>query len=89
MKSRAAFEFAAALFASLFVTGAGAAESTYPAKSIRLVVGYTPGGGADIAACAIGHQLGEALGQTFVVDNRAGASGLVGTELVAKAPADG
>lgn len=89
MKICIASKFVAALVASLFVAGAGAAEPSYPAKSVRFVVGYAPGGGADIAARAIGQKLGEALGQTFVVDNRAGASGLVGTELVAKAPADG
>lgn len=89
MKISTASEFVAAFVASLFVAGAVAAAQSYPSKSVRFVVPYAPGGGSDITARAIGQKLGESLGQTFVVDNRAGASGMVGTELVAKAPSDG
>lgn len=66
-----------------------AEPAKYPAKPVRFVVPYAPGGGSDITARAIGQKLGDALGHTFVVDSRPGASGLVGTELVAKSPADG
>src|SRR3990172_4566384 len=89
MKISTASEFLAAFVALLFVAGAVAAAQSYPGKSVRFVVPYAPGGGSDITARAIGQKLVESLGQTFVVDNRAGASGMVGTELVAKAPADG
>ena len=89
MKLFTVFEFVATLVASLVAAGAVAATQSYPTKSVRLVVPYAPGGGSDITARAIGQKLAESLGQSFVVDNRAGASGLVGTELAAKAPADG
>jgi tripartite-type tricarboxylate transporter receptor subunit TctC len=61
----------------------------YPNKPIRLIVGFTPGGSADLTARAVGQKLSELFGQTVVVDNRAGASGMIGAELVARAAADG
>ncbi len=61
----------------------------YPSKPIRIVVAFPPGGGTDIVARMIAPRLGEALGTTVVVDNKAGANGIVGTEIVAKSPADG
>lgn len=67
----------------------GAAETAYPTRPIRFICPYAPGGAADIFSRTIGQKLTEALGQTIVVDNRAGANGGIGTELVAKAPADG
>ena len=54
-----------------------------------IVVGFAPGGGTDIVARIIGAKLTEALGQSFIVDNRAGAAGTIGSDIVAKAPADG
>src|SRR3954470_12005461 len=65
------------------------AADQYPTKSVRFVVPYPPGGGSDITGRAIGVKLNEALGQTFVIDNRPGATGLIGTQLAARAPADG
>jgi len=62
---------------------------TYPNKSIRLVVTFAAGGGADFMGRLTGQKLGEGYRQTVVVDNRAGASGAIGSELVARAPADG
>ena len=61
----------------------------YPAKPIRFVVPFPAGGGADIFARLIGRKLGEQLGQQFVVDNRAGASGIIGCEGVARSAPDG
>ena len=61
----------------------------YPSRPIRFIVPYVPSGAADIVARVVGQKLGDALGTTVVVDNRAGAGGNLGTDLVAKAPADG
>ena len=62
---------------------------SYPARPVRWIVGYPPGGATDITARLIGQWLSERLGQPFVIENRAGASGNIGTELVAKAAPDG
>ncbi|MDH4149421.1 MAG: tripartite tricarboxylate transporter substrate binding protein [Betaproteobacteria bacterium] len=70
-------------------TAVYAADSAYPARPVRLIVPYPPGGGSDITGRAIGNKLTEYLGQTFVIDNRPGATGLIGTLIAARAPADG
>jgi tripartite-type tricarboxylate transporter receptor subunit TctC len=69
-------------------TGA-AAQGSYPAKAIRIIVAYTPAGTTDILARALGQKLTEAWSQPVIVDNRPGANGNIGTEVAAKAPADG
>jgi tripartite-type tricarboxylate transporter receptor subunit TctC len=61
----------------------------YPTKAVRIITPYPPAGGADTAARIVAQALSESLRQQFVVDNRAGASGQIGTELAARAPADG
>ena len=66
-----------------------ALAQAWPSKPVRFIVPYPPGSGTDIMARRIGQRLGERLGQSFVVDNRAGAGGSIGTEAIAKAPADG
>jgi len=63
--------------------------TTYPGKPIRYIVGYTPGGTADILARAVGQKLNEAWGQPVLVENRPGAGTNIGTEIAAKSPADG
>jgi tripartite-type tricarboxylate transporter receptor subunit TctC len=63
--------------------------AAYPAKAIRLVVPFTPGGSTDILARAIGQKLNEAWGQPVLIDNVPGAGGSIGADKVAKAPADG
>lgn len=67
----------------------GAAAQDFPAKAIRLVVPYPPGGGTDVTARLVATPAAAALGQSIIVDNRPGASGLVGTDLVAAAQPDG
>lgn len=75
---------------AVFLCMATAAQAqNYPNKSVRIVVPFAAGGPADNYARFIGQRLGEALGQPFVVDNRTGAGSIIGTDLVAKAPADG
>ena len=66
-----------------------ALAQAYPSKPIRLIVPYPPGGGVDAAGRIIGQALTEQLGQQVIVDNRGGATGRIGTEMVAKSPADG
>jgi len=61
----------------------------YPARSVRVIVPFAPGGGTDIVARILGQQLSQKLGQSFVIENRPAGSGIVGADLVAKAPADG
>jgi tripartite-type tricarboxylate transporter receptor subunit TctC len=75
--------------AFLFSVVAAAAGAAYPDKPIRIIVPYVPGGNIDITARTLAPALGEALGQTIVVENRGGAGGTIGTEVAAKAPADG
>jgi tripartite-type tricarboxylate transporter receptor subunit TctC len=66
-----------------------AAAQTYPAKPIRLIVPYPPGGPTDLVGRTIGQKLTEALGQQVIVENRAGAASVVGTEVAARSAADG
>ena len=65
------------------------AQTDYPSKALRMIVPFPPGGVTDIVARAVAVKLGSELGQQVVVDNRAGASGAIGAELGARAPADG
>jgi tripartite-type tricarboxylate transporter receptor subunit TctC len=78
------------LFILLALIASGAAlAQTYPAKPVRVVVPFPPGGGTDIVARTVTPKMAEILGQPFVIENRAGAGGNIGTEAVAKSPADG
>ena len=66
-----------------------AAAQQYPNRAIRIIVGYSPGGGVDVSARAIARKLTDTLGQPIVVENRPGASGNAAAALVAKSPPDG
>ena len=70
-------------------TAFAALPQPYPTKPIRLIIPFPPGGPRDIQARLIGPKLTEAWGQPVVIDNRAGANGIIGTELASKAPPDG
>ena len=73
----------------LFATTAFAQPQPYPNRSIRLVSPYAPGGGTDYFARLIGQKMSETLGVSVVTDNRPGAGGVIGADIVAKSPADG
>jgi tripartite-type tricarboxylate transporter receptor subunit TctC len=79
------------LFAALATTllCAGVSAQDYPSKPVRIIVPYSAGGNADILGRTLAQKLGDALKQPFVVENRAGANGGIGTDLVAKAAPDG
>lgn len=66
-----------------------ALAQTYPAKPIRFIVPFTPGGGADTTSRLVAPRVGEKLGQQIVVENRGGAGGIIGASIAAKAPPDG
>lgn len=81
-----------ALTATLFTVAipfAGAAQENYPARAVRIIVPYTPGGASDVTARLLAQKLQIAWGQPVVVENKPGATGIIGTEIVAKAAPDG
>src|SRR5216117_199202 len=77
-----------ALFAGAFYTTNSAAQ-VYPSKPVRMIIPFPPGGSNDVVGRMIAFQLSERLGKQVVVDNQGGAGGIIGTEAVARAPADG
>jgi tripartite-type tricarboxylate transporter receptor subunit TctC len=74
--------------AALLAAGTAAAQS-YPSKAVRVVIPWPPGGSNDVVGRVVMQKVGELLGQQFVIDNRAGASGVLGSDIVAKSPPDG
>ena len=89
MKFGAPKAIAALCFAALVAPAGDALAQAWPAKPVRLIVPYPPGGSADILARAIGQKLGDGLGQQVVIDNRPGAGTAIGAEATAKATPDG
>ena len=74
---------------SLLMTSPCALAQNYPAKPVRMVVGFAPGGSTDIVARLLSRKLTDSMGQSFVVENRSGASSNIAAQGVARAPADG
>ena len=88
MKSRV-LKCCALAIGAVLAAVAGAQPAAYPAKPVRVVIPWPPGGGNDIAGRTVMQRVAESTGQAFTIDNRGGAGGTIGTELVAKSPADG
>jgi tripartite-type tricarboxylate transporter receptor subunit TctC len=78
-----------ALVTALGSAPPASAQQSYPAKPVKLIVCYPPGGTSDIVARALAQSMGTRLKQSFIVENRAGAGGMIGTDFVAKSPPDG
>ena len=83
------FDVSKACALAALALSAAAHAQVYPAKPLRMIVAYPPGGGTDIVGRMLAQKLGESLGQSVVVENRGGASGNIGTELAARAAPDG
>src|SRR2546422_7687263 len=79
----------ATIAAALLAAAAHSAAQDYPAKPVRMIVGFAAGGGTDTTARPIAHKLSELFGQQVIVDNRPGAAGNIATDIVAKANPDG
>jgi tripartite-type tricarboxylate transporter receptor subunit TctC len=80
---------AVAIITVLSWAGVSVHAQTWPTKPVRIIVPASPGGTTDITARLLAKKYTEALGQTFVVDSRGGAGGMIGTEAALRAPADG
>jgi tripartite-type tricarboxylate transporter receptor subunit TctC len=89
MKRRPLISLGAALCLAAGFMASGAQAQSYPTKPIRLIVPFPAGGATDLFARSLSQKLGERLGQSVVVDNKPGAGGTLGSDLAAKAPADG
>lgn len=87
MKATLAWRIGAGLLA--LACAAAACAQGYPAKPVRIIVPIAPGGGQDFVARIVGQKLTAAFGQQFVIDNRPGAGGIIGTQLAVKSPPDG
>lgn len=86
---RFGYPFAALCLAASSLTNAAHAQDSYPVRPVRILVGFPPGGPTDVAARILAEGLQKALKQTFIVENRTGASGGIGAQYVAKATPDG
>ena len=87
--TRRSFNQSSLALASLSAVPAVFSQPIFPSRPLKLMIPFVPGGGTDIVGRAVAQKLGSALGQTVVVENRAGANGTIGANTVAKSPADG
>src|SRR5512140_1412023 len=81
--------FACFALAALAAMAGGASAQPYPAKPVKIIVAFTPGSATDIIARVLADSFTKSMGQTFVVENKPGAGGIIGTEAVKNAPPDG
>jgi len=88
VRRRAIFAFATIAFAAL-ASPAAHAQTDYPSRPIKLILPFPPGGGADLTARTLAQKMGDSMGQSIVVENKPGANGSVGIDMVAKAAPDG
>src|SRR5207253_2060275 len=79
----------AVVFALAMLAAAPTLAQSYPAQPVRIVIGFPPGGTTDVIGRLVAQSLAESLGKSFIVDNRGGASGTIGTGIVAKAEPNG
>jgi tripartite-type tricarboxylate transporter receptor subunit TctC len=86
---KSSFRTAAVLLLAALIAPLATFAQNYPVKPVRVVIPWPPGGSNDIVGRIVVQKLSESMGQQFVVDNRGGASGVLGSEVVAKSPADG
>jgi tripartite-type tricarboxylate transporter receptor subunit TctC len=77
------------LFTTNLIATQAVSQTAWPTKPVKIIVPFAPGGTTDLLARAMAPELSKAFGQTFIVENKAGAGGNVGADAVAKAPADG
>lgn len=90
MNLKSNLRFAVLLLSAVVLSVSGIVNAqNWPDRAVRIIVPFGPGGGTDIQGRLLGKKFYESLGQTFVVDNRAGAAGLIGAELAVKSPPDG
>lgn len=89
LRAPGAFALGIALHFALATGASQAQPAKYPDKPVKMVVGFSAGGGTDVVARILGQKISEALGQTVLVENRTGASGMIAGEMVAKSPPDG
>jgi len=82
-------KIAAVLLVAPLFSGFVLAQDLYPSKPIKVLVGYPPGSGTDVLARVLGQKMSAGLGQSVVIDNRAGAAGILASEVLARSPADG
>src|ERR1700704_1993977 len=81
--------FTLSIALGIIIAAGHACAQAWPTKSVRVVVPFGPGGGTDIQGRLLGKKFYESMGQTFFLDNRAGAGGLIGADIVAKSAPDG
>jgi tripartite-type tricarboxylate transporter receptor subunit TctC len=89
MVSSSSLARACLLLLSAAAAPAVVAQTSYPVKPVRMVVPFAPGGGVDVTARILAQQLTQRAGQSFLVENRTGASGIIGVEYVARSAPDG